>query len=208
VPRDATPTRDLLIDAGRRLFAELGAFRAPLKQVVEAAGQRNTSALHYHFGSREGLLTAIIEHHNETIEAERERLLDELNVAGRGGDLRALVAAVVIPFSRLLADDDGRQFLAIVAQLADLFDRWNVPSERTPAQALRAFLAIESVLDPSLGADLRHERVTRFLELVTEALGGRARALSRGRRPALSTDAFVANLIDMAVGALSAPSSV
>ena len=42
MPRDAAPTRELLLDAGRRLFAELGPFQAPLKQVVEAAGQRNT----------------------------------------------------------------------------------------------------------------------------------------------------------------------
>ena len=207
MPRDAAPTRELLLDAGRRLFAELGPFQAPLKQVVEAAGQRNTSALHYHFGGREGLLTAIIDHHNATIEDERRVLLDRIEADGCTDDLRALVEAVVIPFSRMLRDDEGRQFLAVVAQLVDLFDRWDIESERTPTQALRAFRHIEAALDRSLSPELRHERVTRFLELVSEALGARARLLARGRRPRLATAPFVANLVDMAVGALAAPTT-
>ncbi|MGD9705211.1 MAG: TetR/AcrR family transcriptional regulator [Acidimicrobiia bacterium] len=207
MPRDAAPTRELLLDAGRRIFAEVGAFQAPLKQIVEAAGQRNTSALHYHFGGREGLLTAIIDHHNTAIEEERRELLDRLEAEGRASDLRSLVEAVVIPFSRMLRDDEGRQFLAVVAQLADLFDRWDIESDRTPTQALRAFRFIEAALDRSLDAELRHERVTRFLELVTEALGARARLLARGRRPRLATGPFLANLVDMAVGALAAPST-
>ena len=207
MPRDAAPTRELLIDAGRRLFAEQGPFRVPLKQVVDAAGQRNTSALHYHFGGREGLLAAIIDHHNVAIEDERRVLLDRIEADGRTEDLPSLVEAVVVPFSRMLEDEQGRQFLAVVAQLGDLFDRWNVPSDRTPEEALRAFRMIEASLDPALSPDLRHERVTRFLELVTDALGSRARLVSRGRRMPLATEAFVANLIDMAVGALSAPSN-
>ena len=207
MPRDAAPTRELLLDAGRRLFAELGPFQAPLKQVVEAAGQRNTSALHYHFGGREGLLTAIIDHHNAIIEDERRLLLDRIEAERRLDDLRALVEAVVIPFSRMLRDDEGRQFLAVVAQLVDLFDRWDIESERTPAQALRAFRHIEAALDRSLTPELRHERVTRFLELVSEALGARARLLARGRRPRLATAPFVTNLVDMAVGALAAPTT-
>ncbi len=207
MPRDAAPTRELLLDAGRRLFAELGPFQAPLKQVVDAAGQRNTSALHYHFGGRDGLLTAIIDHHNATIEDERRLLLDRIEGERRVDDMRALVEAVVVPFSRMLRDEEGRQFLAVVAQLVDLFDRWDIESKRTPAQALRAFRHIEAALDRSLTPELRHERVTRFLELVTEALGARARLLANGRRPRLATAPFVANIVDMAVGALAAPTT-
>ncbi len=38
--------------------------RKTLKSVIDAAGQRNTSALHYHFGGRRGLLDAIIDASN------------------------------------------------------------------------------------------------------------------------------------------------
>ena len=55
---------------------------------------------------------------------------------------------------------------------------------------------------------MRHERITLFLSLVTEALAGTAaRRLDGDRVPALDHDAFVRNLVDMCVGALLAPAS-
>lgn len=205
MPRDAATTRDLLVAAGQRLFAAQGIFSTPLKQVVDAAGQRNASALHYHFGGRQGLLRAIIDQHNEGIEAERAPMLDRLECEGRLGDLRALVEAFVLPQAHQLETQDGREFLAIVAQLVDLFELWDDPE--SPVQARRALLAIRDALPDGLAPALRHERVTRFMELVGEALGTRARLLGRGRPSSISNDQFVRNLIDMAVGALGAPPS-
>jgi AcrR family transcriptional regulator len=199
MPRSSADTRELLVDAGRRLFATGGAFTTPLKAVIDAAGQRNTSALHYHFGGRRGLLDAIIDASNSHIEAERKDLLD---AAAPPVSLAVLVDAVVLPQARLLHSPAGRQFLSIISQLSDLFDRWE--DGATPAQALRAFEAIKASLPAALNDALRHERVTRFLELVSEALGSRARQLESGRPPALPHEAWVSNLTAMAVGALRA----
>ena len=203
MPRNSADTRDLLVDAGRRLFATSGVYTTALKAVIEAAGQRNTSALHYHFGGRRGLLDAIIDASNAEIEAERKDLLDAATAPVR---LHQLVDAVVLPQARLLHRPEGRQFLAIISQLSDLFDRWE--DGATPPQALRAFAGIKASLPPALDDSLRHERVTRFLELVSEALGSRARQLEGGRSPALHHDAWVANLTAMAVGALRADPDV
>jgi hypothetical protein len=62
---------------------------------------------------------------------------------------------------------------------------------------------------PHLSPVLRHERITTLLGLVTESLAMRARLLDgpESLAPALGHDAFVANLVDMAVGALSAPTT-
>lgn len=207
MPRDAASTREQLLDAGQRLFAEQGTFRTPLKQVVDAAGQRNASALHYHFGGREGLLDAILARHNAPIEAERQVLLDRLERSESGADLPALVAAVVVPLAGRLDTAGGRQFLSIVSQLVDLFDRWDEDEQRTPRQVLRAFRAIESTLPNELSPAVRHERLTRFLGLVTEAIGARARRIEAAATTSLSAAEFERNLIDMAVGALSAPAS-
>jgi AcrR family transcriptional regulator len=201
MPRDAAATRDLLVTHGRELFARSGVFTTPLKQVVEAAGQRNTSALHYHFGGRDGLLAAIIDVHNASIEARRKDMLDLL---GPDPSLRELVETVVLPQSVLLDDGEGRQFLTIISQLSDLFDRWDETETATPPQALRAFRAIAARLPAGLSPLVRRERITRFLELVAEALGSRARQHDSARRPTLPTAEFVANLVTMAVGALSA----
>jgi TetR/AcrR family transcriptional regulator, regulator of cefoperazone and chloramphenicol sensitivity len=203
MPRDAGATRERLIDSGQQLFARSGVYATPLKKVVDAAGQRNPSALHYHFGGRSGLLLAIIDRHNSGIEERRRVQMDALDSPG----LRDLVSAFVQPQSVLLASDEGREFLAIVGQLGDLFDRWDEDVERTPAQALRVLRAIESALPPELTADFRHERISRFLELVSEALAARARQLSAGRAMKLDDHDFAENLIDMCVGALSARAS-
>jgi AcrR family transcriptional regulator len=201
MPRDAASTREQLIGAGRRLFARQGLFTTSLRQVVESAGQRNTSALHYHFGGRDGLVAAIIEVHNSRIERQRAEMLDTLV---DDPSLRELVEAVVLPQAALLDEPDGREFLAIISQLADLFDRWDESEQATPPQALRAFRAIERALPASLTPGLRRERITRFLELVSEALGSRARQVDSARPPALPAADFVGNLVEMAVGALSA----
>jgi AcrR family transcriptional regulator len=200
MPRDAADTRERLVIAGRRLFAQHGVYATSLKAVVDAAGQRNTSALHYHFGGRDGLLAAIIDVHNSRIEAERRRMLD---AALEPVTLGQLVAAVVLPQASLLHEPDGRAFLSIVSQLSDLFDRWE--DGGTPEQALRAFAGIKELLPAAVAGNVRHERVTRFLELVSQALGSRARQIDAGRTPAVTHDIWVSNLMAMAEGALSAP---
>ena len=204
--RTADSTRDKLIAHGQRLFAEKGVFRVPLRLVVDQAGQKNSSALHYHFGGREGLLQAIIERHNESIEIERADMLDLLRAQGRTDDVPALVRAVVLPFARKLDTADGREFLRIVAQLSDLFDAWEQVSPQTPVQAQAAFIMLSASLD-DLSAEVRRERVTNFLMLVSNTLALRARQIELSRPLHLSTEAFIMNLIDMSVGALQAPAS-
>lgn len=212
MPRDAASTRDALIAAGLDLFAEQGVYTTPLSRIVGAAGQRNTSALHYHFAvngldARHGLLFAIIDAQNEAIEAERRGMLDDVEAAAATTDLRRLVWAYVQPQANRLGSIEGRRFLSIVSQLVDLFDRWDEDPERTPAQAMRAFRLIERALPSALPPHLRRERVARFVEMVSESLGARARRLEKSRNARTEHAAYVSNLIDMAVGALSAPMS-
>ncbi len=212
MPRDAASTRDALIAAGLELFAVHGVYTTPLSRIVGAAGQRNTSALHYHFAvegldARHGLLFAIIDAQNVAIEAERRAMLDTVEADGDHDDLRRIVWAYVQPQASRLSSIEGRRFLSIVSQLVDLFDRWDEDPERTPTEAMRAFRLIERALPPALPANLRRERVARFVEMVSESLGARARRLQKSRGGRVDHEAYVTNLIDMAVGALAAPTS-
>jgi AcrR family transcriptional regulator len=201
VARTANETREKLITIGQRLFAEQGVFRVPLRVVIDQAGQKNTSALHYHFGGREGLLMAIIERHNVSIEAERERLLRDIVDNDLADDIPTVVSAFVLPFARKLDSEDGREFLRVVAQLSDLFDFWSEGPPGAPAQAHAALSMLASAI-PHQTEAVRHERVTTFLMLVANALALRARQIDRNRPLQVSTEAFIANLIDMSVGAL------
>jgi AcrR family transcriptional regulator len=205
--RDATDTRETLLRTAQQMFARDGIYQVPLKRIVETAGQRNASALHYHFGGRDGLLVAITERHDGAIENERAVMLAELSRTGKLDDLRSLVEALVIPFAHKLATPDGREYLRIVEQLVGLFDLWNVEVAGGPTGAQTVLLHIQSGLH-HLEPAVRHERVTILLALVSATLAMRARALDDGPQPGLGHEAFVANLVDMAVGALSAPGTV
>ena len=61
--RDGTETRTRLLMEAERLFAEVGVWQAATGDIVRSAGQRNASALTYHFGSRQGALDAILAEH-------------------------------------------------------------------------------------------------------------------------------------------------
>ena len=203
MPRDAAATRDALITAGRRLLARPGGLATPVKEIVDAAGQRNVSALHYHFGGRRGLVEAILDAHGGTIEERRAAMLQPFGRDLEAATMPQLVDAFIAPQAELLGVTEGRHFLSIISQLVDLFDRWDLVPERTGHHAMRVFRALQERMPPSLGAELRHERITRFLELVTSALGARARNVDANRPVPLSTADFVANLTAMSIGALS-----
>ncbi|MGN7779931.1 TetR family transcriptional regulator [Mycolicibacterium sp. 22603] len=66
--------RSALIDAAERLIAEQGP-AVSLRQIVAEAGQRNSAAIRYHFGTRDDLITAVIDARQRVFEPRRlERL--------------------------------------------------------------------------------------------------------------------------------------
>jgi AcrR family transcriptional regulator len=75
------------------------------RQITEAAEQRNTSAVSYHFGSRQGLLREILVRRGAGVDAERGRLLD---AAGPSPSVDVLVRSLVVPYAALLDDAGGR----------------------------------------------------------------------------------------------------
>ena len=103
---DAVATRARIVAAAERLFADHGIDGVSLVEVGRAAGQRNRSAVQYHFRDKQGLVHAILDKHTPGIERDRHAMLDEVE-AGGSLDLRQLVEALVLPVARKLADPDG-----------------------------------------------------------------------------------------------------
>ena len=199
MPRDATDTRARLIEAAERLFARRGVHEATTREILETAGQRNVSALTYHFGSRERLLWAILDRHNGPLEIGRAgRLVEPVAEMST----RDLVAALVVPYAGCLADEDGRDYLRIVAQLTDLFPAWRTPPVSAPV--------LNQVLDvierrASGSAASRRQRVVGMMMLMTTACAERARAVQEGEPLELGDDEFVSGLTDMIVAVIGAP---
>lgn len=100
-------TRTVLIETAERLFAERGLEAVSMRDVSAVAGQRNTSAVIYHFGDRAGLLAAVLEWRLAVINTRRAELLAAFDDAGRGDSLTAAVEALVIPAVEVVCGSGG-----------------------------------------------------------------------------------------------------
>jgi TetR/AcrR family transcriptional regulator, regulator of cefoperazone and chloramphenicol sensitivity len=199
LPRDASNTRERLLREAERLFASRGVHQATSREITEAAGQRNVSALTYHFGSREAVLWAILDRHNEPVDTIRASLLtDPIDQM----PTRDLVGALLVAYASRLATEEGRDYLRIVAQLTDWFGTWR-EGPLSPTTLRRILAALEDRV-PGRPA-IRRDRVVDVVMLITAAFAERARLLSAGRPVELDEDAFLASLADVLVAAVEAP---
>lgn len=210
MPPDASDTRRQLLDAAARAFAEDGVFNASLIEITRQAGQRNRGALHYHFGSRDGVLCAVLERHVAFL-ASREGEL--LNIASRSSsnDVPVVIEAIVRPAAELAESGwRGRCCLLVIAELAgenpaNYSDELQAVLARTGGNEVYALLGSRMA---DVSADVRIERFALITTFILRAVADRARLLGRrGRkgRPQLEYETFVQNLVAMAAAAMQTP---
>jgi AcrR family transcriptional regulator len=60
-PRETPSTRDVILDAGERLFAERGVAGVSMREIAAEAGLRNQGSLYHHFRDKDDLYAAVIE---------------------------------------------------------------------------------------------------------------------------------------------------
>ena len=71
-------TKEQIVLAAERLFAERGYEGVSLREIGAAAGSGNNSAVQYHFGSKEQLVVAIFENRLTYIDDRRAILIAQL----------------------------------------------------------------------------------------------------------------------------------
>jgi len=59
----AGATRERLIEAGGAVFSEAGYRAATVREIVSRAGGANLAAVNYHFGDKQGLYAAVLQHY-------------------------------------------------------------------------------------------------------------------------------------------------
>ncbi|MEW9899796.1 TetR/AcrR family transcriptional regulator [Chitinivorax sp. PXF-14] len=74
-----SPTRQQLLLAALKLFAENGIHAVSLRSINQAAGARNSGAVHYHFDSKLGLLSALVDDLMQRIVQYRGDALERLS---------------------------------------------------------------------------------------------------------------------------------
>lgn len=101
-------TRRALKRAARRLFAERGVDGVSVREIVEAAGQRNSGALHYYFGTKDELVEELVVDGARLIHEAREVMLREMDAAGGPQTIRDVVRALLLP-NLEIGGDSGEQ---------------------------------------------------------------------------------------------------
>jgi len=202
MPPSADETRRKLVDAAARAFAQDGTFSASLVDITRKAGQRNRGALHYHFGSRMGVLCAVLERHADFL-ARREGELLEVALQAPDDDVSSVVEAIVRPAAELAESGwRGRCFLMILAELVEE-DQEALDSDvravlaRTGGFEVYALLASRMA---QVSSDVQIERFSLATSFILRAVADRARAGNhkrRGGRQQVDQETFVRNLIVM-----------
>jgi AcrR family transcriptional regulator len=197
-------TRSALLTAAERLFADGGIDGPSLREITRAAGQRNTSALQYHFGDRDGLLRAVLEHHLRSVDTNRSALLDQLDLTG-GGDERGLAAALVLPLVSKLDDDGGGpEYLQVAGEVVARPVRFAglLPLLTTGPGMARWSKAVEPLL-PEVAVGRPLHRRFAAIRFVHGELASRARE----RRSRSDHRLFTSHLVDLVTALLAAPVS-
>lgn len=200
-----------MIDAAERLIAEQGLGAVSLREVATTAGQRNHSAVQYHFGSRAGLVEAVFDARMTPIEARRSEMLLELERTGATDDLWALCEVFVRPLGEaVLTDGPGwyGRFLAEVFRSDPALLRAERPAMTSLQRTVGLMIRRMDAVPPAL----RSERVriavqaatSMFADLETEMSGvsGDGDA-APAHRPGL----FVTHVVDLVHAMVSAPPS-
>ncbi len=104
-------TREALLDTAEKLFSEHGIQASSLRMITHQAGA-NLAAVHYHFGSKEGLVRAVFARRLRPLEEERFRLLEACDLSGATA-IEGVIDAFVAPLIRRMRETpDGAQEFA------------------------------------------------------------------------------------------------
>ncbi len=116
-PASLTDTAVQMLDMAERLFAHHGIDKVSLREIVRASGQNNLSAAHYHFGSREALIGALLARRIRAINAIRHQRMDELEATGRGENVYAITSTSIAVLGQVIKDTPwGPDYVRVVAQ--------------------------------------------------------------------------------------------
>jgi AcrR family transcriptional regulator len=201
-------TREMLKLAARRLFAHRGFDGVSVRDIVLAAGQRNSGSLHYYFGTKEELAQELVADGARLIDERRNRQLDDLEQADGPLTLRDVIEVLVWPSTNLegkdgaSAEDTYIRFITMLQMshrklfLDALEGKWASGYERCLAHIRRLLKRVDG--------EIINQRLI-FMSLYLRAtLSSREAALQAGGRSHhfWSADYTMQNLIDTVEGIL------
>ncbi|MCP5558861.1 MAG: TetR/AcrR family transcriptional regulator [Verrucomicrobiaceae bacterium] len=95
-PSPDSNTKDRILEAAEELYALHGFDAVSVRDVTHKAGV-NVAAVSYHFGSREGLIQAVLDRSIAPVVAERLQLLDVVTAGDQPPTVTAVLDALIRP---------------------------------------------------------------------------------------------------------------
>jgi AcrR family transcriptional regulator len=174
----AGATREALLAAAERLFAERGVHAVANRQISEEAGQGNNAAVTYHFGTKVDVVRAIVRKHAERMEEIRARMIADIEGST---DLRDWVAcAVRSVFQHLEELESPTWYARFIAQVtAD--PAFHAVTAQEFAAVAPSMTQLQEGLNrclPDLPPEVYAERVAMTRHLITEMSADRERAIA------------------------------
>lgn len=203
-----TPTARAILDVAERLFAQQGIERVSFRDLGAASGQRNVSAVAYHFGTREGLLGALLSRRlwlTNQLHLQRMQLLTRL---GKANDPHAVISeSIRVTSDAVMTEPWAAHFVTVMAQVLfhpELDVHKLVPPElmggvEMAKRMIRGALPNLSEELFNYRTDLAHQGCYFTLSLWLRNHGG----VASGNEQAYET--FVSHTVDFLVGGLMAP---
>jgi AcrR family transcriptional regulator len=202
-------TRNTLMRAAEKLIAQKGIENVSIREIVEASGQKNQSALQYHFENMQGLIRAILESRNEEIHEKRTAMLKKILADNEKPALRDLCEVMVLP-TFLLAKSNpafcqfviafGHEIALTPNSALSLVEEKEIHG----TSALQTSKLLRTAL-PHLNSGAYLQRMDSAVRLCSISMSHHSRQKSAFQGPL--ADLFLNNLIDELVGLLSAPVS-
>jgi len=200
-------TRQQIILAAEQLFGQRGIDAVSLRQVNVAAKQKNSSATHYHFGSKETLVKAIYDYRMKPVNERRHEMLEHI---GATGEVRPLAEAMILPIvEEIEGSSDGRNYIQFLSQVVghpsiDLAEIWSSEFGSALNETYQRLVELLPYLPPKI----IEQRFGLAQSQIIHSLSDRERLMKNssiefGNNAAL----YISNLIDCVAGSLSAPVS-
>ena len=179
-------TKTQILDVAERLMAEKGFSGTTLRNIVSEASV-NLAAVHYHFGSKEELLRAVIQRIARPVVVRQLELLQQLKQQSNSPAVEELLTALLVPPFELIAQDDNSRMV-----------RWQFMgrcrAEPEPVQSIARgefSASLEEFLDALQRAlpDQSRSQLTWKLDLAVASLirvqteAGKPQALLRSSQP-------------------------
>lgn len=205
-------TKTRIMDTATRLFARDGFHLTSLRTLTEQAAV-NLAAVNYHFGSKEGLLQAVIARHllplNNIRQQKIEAVLDQAATDNNSPLAKDLLRAFIKPTLDFRNSGPGaEEFIALIGRSL------NEPDETVRNYFIQQVLPIFKLLFtgmqkalPELPANILMTRLQLTMGTMGHAMCSSLRSgqLAPGFPEPLSTDEMVEELINFVTNGLEAP---